>query len=163
MVEGDEGRGCCLALVPRAGPAASGRRCSGTVTASYPLAAQGTVSRPRRGSARFLLSCCEEDREAMAPRAWLIENPTAGQSDWTTEIQSAGATFREAGWEVLQRPTEEAGDATEFAREAVSQVDLALRSSPQQHPDAVRRSLCSTGGNAARRATRRNRCPGAAH
>ena len=57
----------------------------------------------------------------MAPRAWLIENPTAGQSDWTAQIQAAGATFREAGWEVLQRQTEKAGDAAEFAREAVSQ------------------------------------------
>ena len=53
-------------------------------------------------------------------RAWLIENPAAGQSDWEEQIAAAQATLREAGWAVTPRRTAGPGDATAFAREAVA-------------------------------------------
>ncbi len=53
-------------------------------------------------------------------RAWLIENPAAGQSDWEEQIAAAQATLREAGWAVTLRRTAGPGDATTFAREAVA-------------------------------------------
>ena len=59
--------------------------------------------------------------------AWVIENPTAGQADWTEQIAAAIATFREAEWEVVQHQTAKAGDATAFARQAVAQaVDIVV-------------------------------------
>lgn len=56
----------------------------------------------------------------MATRAWLIENPVAGQDDWAEQIAAAQATLRAAGWEVALHRTTKAGDATEFARRAVA-------------------------------------------
>lgn len=57
----------------------------------------------------------------MTTRAWLIENPTAGQDDWTEQIAAAKATLEEAGWQVALHQTAKAGDATEFARRAVAE------------------------------------------
>lgn len=52
-------------------------------------------------------------------RAWLIENPAAGQADWAARVAAARDTLREAGWQVELKRTTGPGDATAFAREAV--------------------------------------------
>ncbi len=52
--------------------------------------------------------------------AWLIENPVAGQGDWTEQITAARTTLHEAGWQVEMKQTAGPGDATRFAREAVA-------------------------------------------
>lgn len=63
----------------------------------------------------------------MTTRAWLIENPTAGQDDWAEQIAAARATLEAAGWRVTLRQTEKAGDATAFARQAVAdEVDVVV-------------------------------------
>lgn len=56
----------------------------------------------------------------MPTRAVLIQNPTAGQSDWQEQIAAALRTFREADWAIDLRETAGPGDATRFAREAVA-------------------------------------------
>ena len=53
-------------------------------------------------------------------RAWLIENPVAGQDDWAEQIAAARATLEAADWQIELRQTARAGDATTFAREAVA-------------------------------------------
>ena len=57
---------------------------------------------------------------AAATRAWLIENPAAGQTNWEQQVRAAAATLRAAGWEVAVRRTARPGDATTLAREAVA-------------------------------------------
>ena len=52
--------------------------------------------------------------------AWLIENPVAGQDNWTEQIAAARTTLQEAGWQVEMKQTAGPGDATQFAREAVA-------------------------------------------
>jgi len=53
-------------------------------------------------------------------QAWLIENPAAGQDDWAEQIAAARSTLEDAGWQITLRQTAKAGDATDFAREAVA-------------------------------------------
>ncbi|MFN8513944.1 MAG: diacylglycerol kinase family protein [Chloroflexia bacterium] len=60
-----------------------------------------------------------ETRQTTATRAWLIENPVAGQGDWAEQIAAAQATLRAAGWEVALHRTAKQGDATALARAAV--------------------------------------------
>lgn len=57
---------------------------------------------------------------ATPTRAWLIQNPAAGQDDWDEQIAAARATLREVGWEVTVEQTAGPGDATAFARAAVA-------------------------------------------
>ncbi len=52
-------------------------------------------------------------------RAWLIENPAAGQDDWVEQIAAARATLEAVGWQVELHQTAKAGDATAFAQQAV--------------------------------------------
>lgn len=52
-------------------------------------------------------------------RAWLIQNPAAGQDGWDERIAAAQAALREAGWEVTVERTSGPGDATTLARAAV--------------------------------------------
>ena len=60
------------------------------------------------------------NRSAGPTRAWLIQNPAAGQSDWQEQVDAAAATLRAAGWDVTLKQTAGPGDATTFAREAVA-------------------------------------------
>ncbi len=55
-----------------------------------------------------------------AIRAWVIENPAAGQDDWSAKVAVAAEVFRDAGWQVETKRTTGPGDATTFAREAVA-------------------------------------------
>ncbi len=57
---------------------------------------------------------------AIMTRAWLIENPAAGQDNWAEQIAAARETLRCAGWEIEARQTTGPGDATTLAREAVA-------------------------------------------
>lgn len=60
-------------------------------------------------------------------RAWLIQNPEAGQDDWEEQIADALATLRETGWEVTHKQTAKPGDATILAREAVeAEADVVV-------------------------------------
>jgi diacylglycerol kinase (ATP) len=58
--------------------------------------------------------------ERMETRAWLIENPTAGQDDWEAQVQAARETLRAHDWAVEVKETAGPGDATRIAREAVA-------------------------------------------
>ena len=53
-------------------------------------------------------------------RAWLIQNPAAGQGSWDAQVHAAVAALRAAGWDVTVRRTAGRGDATTFARQAVA-------------------------------------------
>lgn len=75
------------------------------------------------GTAGFQGNC----GATMATRAWLIQNPAAGQDAWHEQIQSALATLRAAGWEVTLQETSGPGDATRFAREAAAAgIEVAI-------------------------------------
>ena len=54
-----------------------------------------------------------------AVRAWLIQNPAAGQDSWDAQVRAATSALRAAGWDVTVRRTARPGDATTFARQAV--------------------------------------------
>ncbi len=56
----------------------------------------------------------------MTTRAWLIENPAAGQDDWQEQVDAAAEALRAAGWAIEKKTTEGPGDATRLAREAVA-------------------------------------------
>lgn len=53
-------------------------------------------------------------------RAWLIQNPTAGQAGWAARVDTATQTLLKAGWNVQVKQTTGPGDATRLAREAVA-------------------------------------------
>jgi diacylglycerol kinase (ATP) len=53
-------------------------------------------------------------------RAWLTQNPAAGQDRREEQVRAAAATLRAAGWAAVARRTAGRGDATALAREAVA-------------------------------------------
>lgn len=85
----------------------------------------------------------------MATRAWLIQNPAAGQEAWQEQVKAALATLREAGWEVTLRETTGPGDATQFAREAVSAgIEVAVVAGGDGTVNEVLQGLAGQRGTA---------------
>lgn len=69
----------------------------------------------------------DQGEDTIVRRAWLIQNPMAGQADWSAQIDAARRTFSDNGWQVEMHQTAGPGDATTFARQAVeAEADMVV-------------------------------------
>src|SRR3954451_17296850 len=101
--------------------------CAGPGDARPTMEAASPCARARRDRCTNHRAVRGVRSGGMATRAWLIENPAAGQDDWRAQVQAACDTLRAAGWAVERKETAGPGDATRVAREAVAaRVDMVV-------------------------------------
>ena len=104
------------------------RRPGGEAARPGLMSPAGVVRRIQQVAGLPAVEAARDEVAAAAPavtaaagvRAWLIQNPAAGQGSWDAQVNAAVATFRAAGWDVTVRRTAGPGDATAFARQAVA-------------------------------------------